>query len=108
MLVPTYQSTMHHIPEDLDIYQHNCEKLKCCIHANTHMYMLIHILSPDNTPLVQGGCQYSCDSEFIRSLKYHMNAAADMNANKQPVSTCWAYSTILLPLYPRDWTGAEL
>jgi len=42
MLVPTYQSTLHHIPEDLDIYQHNCVKLKCCIHANTHMYMIIH------------------------------------------------------------------
>jgi len=41
--LPTYQSTLHHIPEDLDIYQHNCEKLKCYIHANTHMYMLIHI-----------------------------------------------------------------
>jgi len=37
-----------------------------------------------------------------------MNAAADMNANKQPVSTCWTYSVILLPLHPQDWTGADL
>jgi len=35
-------------------------------------------------------------------------AAADMNANKQPLSTCWTYSMILLPLHPRDWTGANL
>jgi hypothetical protein len=88
MFVPTYQSTLHHIPEDLDIYQHNCAKLKCCIHANTHMYMIIHFQIHATTKLstlllyyCAKPCQYSCDSKFIRSLKYHMNAAADMNAN---------------------------
>jgi len=37
-----------------------------------------------------------------------MIAAADMNANKQPVSNGWTQSTIFLSLHPLDWIGAEL
>jgi len=41
MLVPTYQSTLYHIPEDSDIYQHNCDKtqmLHTCKYPYTHAY----------------------------------------------------------------------
>jgi hypothetical protein len=49
----TPQSTLHHIPEDFDIYQHNCEKLKCRIQQIpicTCLYTFRHTQLPSFKP----------------------------------------------------------
>jgi hypothetical protein len=96
------------------------QMLHTCKYPHVHDYTLSEtrnyqafnlvplLLCPDITYHLFREAANIPDSEIIRSLRYHMNAAADMNANKQPVSTCWTCSMILFPLHPRDRTGAEL